>query len=275
MNNWSNILITSGDPEINKIDQFEAKLGKLSDKVDKIRELITRFEVCHFKYQEHLEKIKDSIKSLEPAVIPVRIGKNHIQHGENAWKNDKTGKSLNGQQYVWAIKDWLDEIPGKEFPDKYNEILGRYIHKWLGEKTADKVRLVRLLLARLTWDWKNYEELQRGGKFKELEFQLCRMDICHYAFPTNLEKLLKGIGKMRPIKNFEGCGSFNENIREFIKKELKAFNNQFRLLNNGETSDHRNQIKIWLTACLMKTLKEQVELSEPLIDLSNFGSLNQ
>ena len=241
----------------------------------KIRELITRFEVCHFKYRQHLVNIKDSIKSLEPAVSPDRIGKNHIQHGENAWENDTSGKSLTGQQYVWAIKAWLDDMPGKGFPDRYNNILGRHIQKWLGEKTADKIRLVRLLVARLTWDWKSYEELQHGGEFKELEFQICRMDICHYAFPINLDNLLIGMGEMKPINNFEGCGSFNKKIREMVKKELIALNELLRTLSNEIALDRRNKIKIWLTVCLMKTLKEQVELSEPMIDFSNFEPLYQ
>jgi hypothetical protein len=35
------------------------------------------------------------------------------------------------------------------------------------------------LLARLTWDWESYEKLQHGGRFKDIEFQACRMDICH------------------------------------------------------------------------------------------------
>ena len=57
MNSWSNIQISPQDPEIVKINNFEKKLGKLPNKVRQIRELITRFEVCHFKYQEHLSII--------------------------------------------------------------------------------------------------------------------------------------------------------------------------------------------------------------------------
>ena len=137
----------------------------------------------------HIKKIRDSIINFEPDVVPDKIGINHIQHGENAWKNDSTGKSLLGQQYVWAIKNWLDDIHSKEIPDKYDKKLGQKVHKWLGDKNVDKMRLVQLLLTRLTWDWKLFEELQHGEKYKELEFQICRMDICHYAFPSNLDRL--------------------------------------------------------------------------------------
>jgi hypothetical protein len=75
----------------------------LPDKVKIIRELITRFEVCHFKYQQHLKKIKDSIIDLKPSVDTSKIVINHIQHGESVLKKDSTGRSFTGQQYVWAL----------------------------------------------------------------------------------------------------------------------------------------------------------------------------
>ena len=182
-------------------------------------------------------------------------------------KNDVTGKSFTGQQYVWAMNHWLNNTHHKEIPDKYDKKLGQKVQKWLGDKNADKERLVRLLLARLTWDWKSYEELQLGGESKELEFQVCRVDICHYAFPVNLDRLLIGIGEMRPVDNFEGCGSFNSDIRNFIKKELLALNDLFKSVYNKNIFDKKNQIRAWLIVCLIKTLKEQVELSEPVIDM--------
>ena len=267
MNSWSNISISSKDLEIIKIDQFEAKLGKLSNNVRKIRELITRLEVCHFKYKQHIKKIKESIINFKPVVAPDKIGINHIQHGENAWKKDSSGKSLPGQQYVWGINDWLGDIHSEEIPDKYNNELGVKIKKWLGDKNDNKIRLVRLLLARLTWDWKLLEELQHGGEHKELEFQICRIDICHYAFPSNLDSLLIGIGEMRSIEDFEGCGSFDNSIKKFVEKKLDALIDLSKSLYEKNGSSQRNQIRIWLLACLIKTLKEQVELSEPLIEL--------
>ena len=74
---------------------------------------------------------------------------------------------------------------------------------------------------------------------------------------------------MKPTEDFEGCGSFDNNIQEFIEKELLALNDMFNSLYNDNKSDEKSQIKAWLTGCLIKTLKEQVELSEPLIELKN------
>ncbi len=268
MNAWSNISISPRDPEIIRINDLEAKLGKLPSSVYNIRGLVTRHEVCHFKYRQHIKKIKDSILNLMPCVDSDKIGISHIRHGENAWKKDTSGRSLLGQQYIWSLRKWLNAIPQKATPDKYDEGLGQKIEQWLGDKNADKKRLVQLLLARLTWDWKPYyEELQKGGKYKDLEFQICRTDICHYAFPTNLDRLLQGIGEMRPMEDFEGCGSFDPTIQRFVEKELLALHNLFKALYKDRESDPKKLLKAWLIVCFIKTLKEQAGLSEPLIEL--------
>ena len=109
MNAWSNIEVSSQDSEIIEIDKLEEALGKLSENIQNIRELITRFEVCHFKYQQHFEHIKTSISNLEPSVPPNHIGAHHISKGINVIKNDKTGRSTLGQQYVHSLLNWLDD----------------------------------------------------------------------------------------------------------------------------------------------------------------------
>ncbi len=260
MKAWSNIQISPQDPEIVKINNLEKKLGGVPDKVSKIRELITRFEVCHFKYQQHLRKIKDSISNLEPNVVSTKIGINHIHNGESIWKKDSTGKSLIGQQYVWVIKEWLNDNPPNEIPDNYDKKLGQQIRKWLGDKNPDKTQLVRLLLARLTWDWKSYEELQHGGELKDIELQACKIDICHYAFPKNLDLLLKGIGQMKAVKEkeFEGCSSYNDNIKAYLEKEFIGLNDMLRSLINTRESEKKDLVKAWLVACLTKTIKENI-----------------
>jgi hypothetical protein len=266
MKPWSNIQVSPDDPEIIKINNLEKKLGDLPDEVKKIRELITRFEVCHFKYQHHLKKIKDSIINLESISDITRIGINHIQHGESAWKNDTTGKSLIGQQYVWAIKGWLNDSVPKVIPDNAANEIHEQTQKWLGDKNPEKIRLIRLLLARLTWDWKLYEKLQHGEEFKDLEFQTCRIDICHYAFPKNLDLLLQGIGNMKPVKEmeFEGCGSYDNTIKTYLEKEFIALNDMLKSLAGIEKKDNSELIKVWLVACLLKTIKENVNLSLPI-----------
>ena len=269
MNVWSNIEISSNDPEIIEINKLEEKIEVIPSSVQQIRELITRFEVCHFKYQKHIRHIKDSFLNLKPRIDPKKIGVNHIRNGGNAWENDKSGRSLLGQRYVWALNKWLGYKPKVKDLDHYDEKLGRKITKWLGEKNPDKERLVCLLIARLIWDWKSYEELQRGGENKELELQVCSIDVCHYTFPKNLNLLLQGIGQMKPVERFEGCGSCNSDIKSFVEKEFSVLNDLLKSITSINQPDKNELVKAWLIACLAKTLKEQVGLTQSISGLVN------
>lgn len=269
MSSWSNIEISDQDSEIIEIDEFEETLEKVSEKVQKIRELIRRFEVCHFKYKEHLKYINESIQNLTPNIEPTIIGANHISKGINVLSNDKTGKSRLGQQYLTSLMDWLGDY-FQENSEYFNNELNQQIKNWLGDKNQDKERIVRLLVARLIWDWTSYEEYQHGGEYKELEFQACRMDICHYAFPKHLDLLLQGIGRMEPIDNFEGCGSFNSEIKTYVEEQFSILCDYLKSNTNKNNTEQNEQIKIWLIASLAKTLKEQVGLKKSLPQLNNY-----
>ena len=271
MESWSNIQVSDSDSEIIKINDLEKRLGELPDKFKRIRELITRFEVCHFKYKLHLKKIKDSITELNPNVDTTKIGTNHIQHGENVLNTDTTGKSLIGQQYVWALKEWLNDKSKNKISDKYNKRLKQQIQEWLGDKNSDKIRLVKLLLARLTWDWTSYEKLQHGGKFKDIGSQASRLDICHYAFPNNLDLLLKGIGQMKAVeeKRFEGCGSFNTEIKAYLEKEFSDLNNTLKSFQVKNELSKNDLTRTWLILCLAKTIKENIKISIPISGIEN------
>ena len=90
------------------IPAIERALGNLSEQIYKIRELITRFEVCHFKYPKHYRHITESIAILKSTVDIGKIGANHPRHGEKIINNDTTGRSQVGQQYISALRFWLD-----------------------------------------------------------------------------------------------------------------------------------------------------------------------
>lgn len=145
MNYWSNIETSLKDHEIVEINKLEEVLGALSDDVWKVRELIRRFELCHFKYKEHLKHLNDAISNLHPNVQPSNIGQNHISKGEGVLQNDKTGRSVVGQQYLCSLKIWLgDRI--KENTTGAEKELSEQINNWLKSKSQDKERLVRLLI---------------------------------------------------------------------------------------------------------------------------------
>jgi hypothetical protein len=267
MDHWSNIETSNQDTEIVEINKFESTLGDIPAPVIKIRELIARFEVCHFKYQQHLKYIHDSIINLEPVTNPNKIGSNHIRYGENAWINDKTGRSFIGQQYLWILKNWLTKTNKAKIPDHYNSDLDLRISNWLGEKSPDKERIIRLLIARLTYDWDSYEKLQQGGQFKDLEYQTCRMDICHYAFPNLLDSLIQAIGEMKPRKDLEGCGSYDSIVKTIIKEEFSELCSAIRDLTknlNPPAHNKSDRIRAWLLVCLAKTIKEQTGITDSL-----------
>ena len=274
MNEWSNIDISPDDPEIIEIDKFKKTLGVIPSHVRQIRELITRFEVCHFKYQQHFKYIKEPILNLRPDIDPKKIGTNHIRSGENAWKKDKTGRSRLGQRYVWALTNWLGDNPKVKDLKYYNKRLGQQITNLLGKKNPEKERLVRLLIARLIWNWKSYEELRHGKENKDLELQVCSIDICHYNFPKNLDLLMQGIGEMKPVEAFEGCGSFNSDIKKFVKKEFSILDDLLKPLTSVHKPDKNELIKAWLIASLAKTLKEQVSLTKPVNLQININTSN-
>lgn len=157
-------------------------------------------------------------------------------------------------------------------PDEHDISLDLKISKWLGSKTPNKERIVRLLNTRLTYNWESYEKLQQGGQLKELELQTCKMDICHYAFPNHLNSLIQAIGKMQSHKDIEGCGSYTSEIRMFITRKFseivtsiieivkdKAFLNQ----------NKNDQFRIWLYLCLAKTIKEQTSITDSLPTIDN------
>ena len=269
MESWSNIVVKPDDPEIKELDNLEASLSEIPENVRQIRELIAGFEVCHFKYRQHISYIIDSIHELKPNIKLQDIGSNHIRHGENVWKKDKTGRSLTGQQYVRVMKNWLGESTVEKDHIVYEPELYRKVSEWLGQKNPEKERLVRLLVARLIWDWKSYGELQTGNEEYELEFQVCRMDICHYNFPGNMDLMIQAIGQLKPVKEFEGCGTYNRDIKSFVEKKFSELNRTLHSINLKIRSDRCGLFKIWLIACLAKTLKEQTGIRKPIHNLIN------
>jgi len=270
MKDWSNIQTSLQDPEIIRINHLENKLGAISHEIRTIRALITRFEVCHFKYRQHIQNIKDSISALSPVVNPHTIGINHIRHGEGVVLRDTTGRSLTGQQYIWALGQWLKNTEQYQDSAHHDTVLEHQIDEWLGERDSEKKQLVRLLLARLTYNWQVYEKLQQTGKYQDLQLQADRMDICHYAFPKNLNLLIKAIGEMKAVEEaaFEGCGSYNPEIKTCLEKEFSALNQTLASLKGKDKLTGDDLTRFWLIACLAKTIKENlpIDISIHLID---------
>jgi hypothetical protein len=266
MDSWSNIIISKDDSEIIEINNMENELKVVSISVRAVRQLITKFEICHFKYTIHYDYILRSIKFLTPFIDPGSIGSCHPRTGPNSWKKNKTGRSRTAQIYIDALHLWLNPKSLTEI-DSYIrviQIMKAHITKLLGERNNEKERLVELLIKRLLW--RPIERHRIGVQLDRLQDQIERTDICHYTFPGNIERVLAGIGSLTPAKDFQGCGSYNSKI----KWQVSVWFQQLCKWINGEPGyldrvlEKRNNAKIWLAACLAKTLKEQVGLINKL-----------
>ncbi len=155
----------------------------------------------------------------------------------------------------------------RKIPNDHDLNLDLKISKWLGDKTPDKERIVRLLIARLTYNWESYEKLQLGGQFKELEFQTCRMDICHYDFPSHLDTQIQAIGKMQSHKGLEGCGSYTSEIKMFLTGKYSEIVSSISDISKDRfllKQNKNDQFRIWLYLCLAKTIKEQTGINDSL-----------
>jgi hypothetical protein len=95
------------------------------------------------------------------------------------------------------------------------------------------------------------------------------MDICHYAFPKHLDLVIQGIDRMEAIDNFEGCGSFNSEIKNYVEQQFLMLCDNLKP-NANNNPEKNEQIKIWLIASLAKTLKEQVRLKLSLPELIKY-----
>lgn len=266
MNAWINIDASPDDQEILAVNRLESSLENIPKQVHKVRELITRFEVCHFKYRRHYDYIIKSIAALQPLAEVDRIGSSHPHHSADAWKHDTTGRSRTGQMYISALRLWLEEdsfdnmgLPGQETLE-----LRRRIDGWVGGKNEQKSRLIHMLISRLLWQ--SVEQYRSGRQLSELEYQIEATDICSYAFPQNLDRLIQAIGRLEPLRAFSGCGTFSPEIAAFLTKQFKRL--CMWLSEEAPSVDiglgRREPMKIWLVACLAKTIKTDIHLTDPL-----------
>ncbi|MGM0771734.1 MAG: hypothetical protein ACQESU_09040, partial [Halobacteriota archaeon] len=264
MENWANIGFEQPDEEIIELYRMEKSIENLPQVAKDIRNLISRLEICHFKFERHVLKIIGSIGKMQMDLDPDSIGKSHPKCGENAWLEDKTGRSRKGQEYIWVLQAWLaGEKPPEEDPEEIPEKLFGEVYDSLGQRNKHKEALVRSLLDRLLWNFGvERKELERN--FKDLLYQIDRTDICHYSFPDNMRKMIEAIGKLEPSTEFKGCGSHDEEHKILALHYVLELNSWIHgeMSETGRLLGEKNYIKEWLVACLTKTIKELIWFEE-------------
>jgi hypothetical protein len=75
------------------------------------------------------------------------------------------------------------------------------------------------------------------------------------------------IGEMKPQKDPEGCGSYNSIIKTFIQSKFSELCSSIQNMSDPDShlilcEDDRK--RVWLLACLAKTIKEQTGITDPL-----------
>jgi len=261
---WANLGLSRMDAEIRRIHQLERAAVPLPPVATTIRELITRFEICHFKAERHVQRIIAAIGEMRLDLAPATIGTAHPKSGETAWRQDRTGRSRPGQEYIWVLQMWLAEAPYSDLdPRGIPRKLVDRVNGALGQPNAQKRLLVLALLARLLLKADRSPLPAELAPFWE---QVEATDICHYTFPDNLERMIQAIGRLEPAADFVGCGSCNPEGREMARRHFEALCTWLR----GERGSldaqlgDRTPVKEWLAACLAKTLKEVAALREPM-----------
>ncbi len=267
---WSNIGLEQPDNEMTRIYRMERRLGQFPQVAKSIRELILRLEICHFKFESHLQRIIGSIGKMDIDFNPKSIGRFHPKEGENAWKGDKSGRSRQGQEYIWILQMWLNEDLQLSEQNRRSipQSLFEGVHEALGKRDERKEVLVLALLDRLLWKTVSITDHRRlCKKFGLIGDQIARTDICHYSFPKNVQRMIQAIGMLQPLSDFEGCSSFEEERRQCAQRHFKALNAWLE----GKRSrievklGERTALKEWLVACLAKTLKEHVRFEDSLL----------
>jgi hypothetical protein len=261
---WANLGLGQVDDEIASIHRLELQAGPIPQAAQTIRSLITRLEVCHFKVERHVRRITEAIGKMSLDLDPASIGHSHPKSGETAWLRDRTGRSRQGQEFIWVLQMWLTDTPYSDAdPRGIPRTLFEKVNRALGERTPQRTLLVSALRDRLLLKSDRQPLPPELAEFWE---PIERTDICHYSFPTNLEKTIEGIGRLEPVPDFAGCGSFDDSRSRMAQECFRALCAWSR----GERSSLACQlgdtspVKEWLVACLAKTLKEQVGLPESL-----------
>ena len=95
---WANLGLSQMDAEIARIGALKRRAEPLPPVATAIRELITRFEICHFKAERHIQRIIEAIGGMRLDLAPATIGAAHPKSGETAWRKDRTGRSRPGQE---------------------------------------------------------------------------------------------------------------------------------------------------------------------------------
>jgi hypothetical protein len=213
-----------------------------------IQNVIPNFETSRFQRDHH--KLPDFI---------------YMPASGSNFRKDKAGRSFLGQQYVWVLVNWLAAYPQLRMKGYSNNEIYMNVSAWLGNKTPQKENPVRMIVAKLTHDWKSLKKFNPVSINKGLAYFAYSTDVWQNTFPKELDKLLKDIGKLESnIKYVGDKRANNKEDKTNIENEFAALCN---LINSGNAinfngfTDENDLIKNWLITSTTKSMINQTDFA--------------
>ena len=284
---WRNLGQFS-DAEIVEINRIEKELGNIDENFTKIRELITRLEMCHHKSKRHVDLIIQAIGTEKPHRFPSKECYDTLSADQERWK--AIGEILGA---------WLEKIPEDEaiqkFPDYTDDIYDFYNR--LGDHNELKNWQVEHLKKRVhghVYEDVEYrylsgiaeadnDFLEQTSKQKvqmalipgaDTEFTLdAAIDNavpCNWNFETNLRLILSTIGGKEDRSGVLAAHAANIEFNPLKIEMIPLVNALDEYVQNNPVSSsnrqifstlgERNPVKSWLAASLSKTIKVQLKI---------------
>jgi hypothetical protein len=226
-----------------------------------IHDVFSKFETSQFQFKRNNQSPLKSISGPESQRIDNKPEPDSSLKNENALRKDKTGRYFLGQQYVWALINWLADYPPLNLSGFFSNEIYTNVSTWLGNKTPQKEKLVRIIVAKLTHDWKSLKRFNHSSENKGLAYFAYSMEIWNITFPEKLDLLLQDIGKIE-AKNIDPnkSHSIDKDEKTNIEKEFAIICNLMNsgtVINSNSLIDKNDLIKNWLIASITTTLKDQ------------------
>jgi hypothetical protein len=223
-----------------------------------IHDGISKFETSQFQYEQFNQN--QLISGPESQRIDNKLEQDISLKNENALRKDKTGRYLLGQQYVWALINWLADYPPLNLSGFFSNEIYTNVSNWLGNKSPQKEKLVRIVVAKLTHDWKSLKKFNHISENKRLSSFAYSMEIWNITFPEKLDLLLHDIGKIEskisdPNRDYD----VEKDERTIIENEFSVLCN---FMNSGNCLAEKNDlVKTWLMSNIKRSLKDQTSLA--------------
>jgi len=243
---WANIGLAEPDDEVAALWEWEQRLEWPPSSAQITRELISRLQICHFKFPRHVGKIIEAIGAMRSPVDPDQIGRTHPRYGPQASQADAAGRSSEAERFIAALEIWLAGHPPRTS-------VGEVITAALGDRSHLKEQLVSALSRQLR---RQHRAGDLGPELGSWDYQIRCTHQCHHTFPQNVHRILEAIGRGEPVEEFEGCGTFDA---EHLAVACQTIQDLEAWLSHGAGPlgpelGPSVPAKVWLSRCLRYTL---------------------